>query len=168
MERMGRLFVAAVVFFAVAVVGAPSAWSVTVDVTGGGGMTGGWSDNNGGWSTPSYYVCQVKGVDGSVAFEAMTTTDYRDRVKELPALYKEATAQWSRSKKEALKAGEKFTEKKPSVPAIVKGSKSFREKAEATTAAEKLQAKWDEALARKRAKEEEKADGRGAKEEKPG
>ena len=166
MGRMGGLFVAAGVAFAVAVANAPSAWSVAIDVNRGG-MIDTW-DDDGGWSTPNYYVCQLKSVDGSVAFEAMTYTDYRDRVKELPALYKEAVAEWSRSKKEALKAHEKFTEKKPSVPAVVKGSKSYQDKADAMAAAEKLQARWDEVLERKRAKKEGEADKGGAKQEKPG
>jgi len=160
MGTRSKLLLLGAVVGVVAILQAAPAWAVTADFRRDGRMPvddiNRWGNND--WSRSYYYVCQVRGTDGEVGFEVIDAQDYKERLKELPQLYKEAVTQWQRDKKEADKNKEKFAEKKPAKPVIRKVSdRKYKEKEDADAYAEKLKKLWDEKAEKKRAKEEEEA-----------
>ena len=106
-----------------------------------------------------YYILQVLVGPAEVEFQVVGNTDYRDKLKEFKEEYEESLREWAKSRIAAKRAKEDFDEPRPVGPRMMKKwSKSFKEEEDATEYAGKLQEKWDEAMAKRRAKRGEKED----------
>ena len=104
-----------------------------------------------------YYILQVLVGPGEVEFKVVGNIDYRDKLKEFKEEYEESLREWGKARVAAKRAKEDFEEPRPAGPRMMKKwAKSFKEEEDATEYAEKLQEKWDEAMAKRRAKKGEK------------
>lgn len=102
-----------------------------------------------------YYVLQVMGVDGQVTFEVCGDTELKERLKDYEEEFANAQKEWLKAKAEAKKNKQEFTQEKPKGPVLMKRlDVTFKKEEEAKAYAEKMKAKWDEAMEKKKAEKE--------------
>ena len=111
----------------------------------------------------SYVVIRVKDMAGETSYDVIAMKEIRQRSAEAQKEYKQAVLDWNKARVEARKNKEKFTEKKPLKPVIVKVGPVFRTEEKAETYAQKLRDRQEAREARNKkpsdAEDNDDADG---------
>ena len=98
---------------------------------------------DGAGTTTKYYVVKITDGSGQVEYSVKNRSELKQWKTDNARTYARVFSEWQRSKDEAIKAGKKFTEKKPNEPELLTVKVVGTEK-RAQAEAERHQKKWDE------------------------